>query len=180
MLDALEGLPLAAELEEGLALEVEEPLLGDEGAGGDVAAGDDAGDGAAELETLGYLRQGDTITLAPDRLVHDAKQKVLSLAATVRPGRPATDLRAPGRDVAASLGAQLWNLRMGGFITPYEEQIGRAIAGVITGGDVPGGTVVTEQWFLDLEREAFLALCGEKKTLERVQHMLKTGKPLRN
>jgi 3-hydroxyacyl-CoA dehydrogenase len=135
---------------------------------------------AAELGPLGYLRDGDAVTLAPDRLVHDAKQKALALAASYRPGRPATDLRAPGRSVAASLATQLWNLRAGGFITPYEEQLGKAVAGVITGGDVPPGTLVTEQWFLDLEREAFLRLCGERRTLERIQHMLKKGKPLRN
>ena len=88
--------------------------------------------------------------------------------------------RAPGRSVAASLGSQLWNLRMGGFVTGYEEKLGRTIASVITGGDVAAGTPVTEQWFLDLEREAFLRLCGERKTVERIQHMLKKGKPLRN
>ena len=135
---------------------------------------------AAELGPLGLLRHGDAITLSPDRLVHDAKLKVLALAASYRPSRPATGLAAPGRSVAASLGTQLWNMRMGGFITEYEEKLGRTIAGVITGGDVPGGTPVTEQWFLDLEREAFLKLCGERKTLERIQHMLKKGKPLRN
>jgi 3-hydroxyacyl-CoA dehydrogenase len=69
---------------------------------------------------------------------------------------------------------------MGGFITEYEEKLGRTIAGVITGGDVAAGTPVPEQWFLDLEREAFLRLCGERRTLERIQHMLKKGKPLRN
>jgi 3-hydroxyacyl-CoA dehydrogenase len=134
----------------------------------------------AELEPLGFLRHGDAITLGADRLVHDAKQKVLGLAANYRPPRPATDLRAPGRSVAASLSTQLWNMRMGGFVTEYEEKLGRTIAGVITGGDLPAGTLVTEQWFLDLEREAFLSLCGERKTLERIQHMLKKGKPLRN
>jgi 3-hydroxyacyl-CoA dehydrogenase len=134
----------------------------------------------AELEPLGFLRHGDAITLGADRLVHDAKQKVLALAANYRPPRPATDLRAPGRSVAASLSTQLWNMRMGGFVTEYEEKLGRTIAGVITGGDLPAGTLVTEQWFLDLEREAFLSLCGERKTLERIQHMLKKGKPLRN
>jgi 3-hydroxyacyl-CoA dehydrogenase len=71
-------------------------------------------------------------------------------------------------------------MRMGGFITEYEEQLGGTIAGGITGGDVPAGTLVTEQWLLELEREAFLRLCGERKTLERIQHMLKKGKPLRN
>jgi 3-hydroxyacyl-CoA dehydrogenase len=82
--------------------------------------------------------------------------------------------------VAASIKSQLWNMQMGGFITPYEAEMGGIIAGVITGGDVPAGTPVTEQWFLDLEREAFLSLCGERKTVERIQHMLKKGKPLRN
>jgi 3-hydroxyacyl-CoA dehydrogenase len=135
---------------------------------------------AAELGPLGLLRQGDSITLGADQLLQDAKQRVLALAANYRPSQPATDLKAPGRSVAASLGSSLWNMRMGGYITEYEEKLGKTIAHVITGGDVPAGTVVTEQWFLDLEREAFLKLCGEKKTLERIQHMLKKGKPLRN
>jgi 3-hydroxyacyl-CoA dehydrogenase len=135
---------------------------------------------AAELWPLGYLRHGDAITLGADALVFDAKQRALALAANYRPPRPAEDLRAPGRSVAASLGTQLWNLRMGGVVTEFEEKLGRAVARVLTGGDVPAGTVVTEQWLLDLEREAFLSLCGERKTLERIQHMLKKGKPLRN
>jgi 3-hydroxyacyl-CoA dehydrogenase len=135
---------------------------------------------AAEAVQLGFLRPGDSITLGADRLIHDAKQKVLALAVNYRPSAPALDIRAPGRSMGASLGSQLWNMRMGGFITEYEEKLGRTIAGVITGGDVAAGTVVTEQWFLDLEREAFLRLCGEKKTIERIQHMLKKGKPLRN
>ena len=135
---------------------------------------------AAELGPLGFLRHGDQPTLGADRHLHDAKLKVLALAANYRPGRPATDLKAPGRSVAASLASSLWNMRMGGFITEYEELLGKKIAGVITGGDVPAGTPVTEQWLLDLEREAFVSLCGQKKTLERIQHMLKKGKPLRN
>lgn len=135
---------------------------------------------AAEAFRLGFLRDGDSITLAADRLLHDAKLRALALAANYRPSRPATDLRAPGRSVAASIGTQLWNMRVGGFITEYEEKLGRTIARAITGGDVPAGTVVSEQWLLDLEREAFLKLCGERKTLERIQHMLKKGKPLRN
>jgi 3-hydroxyacyl-CoA dehydrogenase len=138
------------------------------------------GTSAAELWPLGLMRTGDSITLGADQLLQDAKQRVLALAANYRPSQPATDLKAPGRSVAASLGSSLWNMRMGGYITEYEEKLGKTIAHVITGGDVPAGTVVTEQWFLDLEREAFLKLCGEKKTLERIQHMLKKGKPLRN
>jgi 3-hydroxyacyl-CoA dehydrogenase len=135
---------------------------------------------AAEAVQLGFLRPSDSVTMAADRLIHDAKQKVLALAVNYRPSSPALDIRAPGRSMAGSLGSQLWNMRMGGFITEYEEKLGRTIAGVLTGGDVAAGTVVTEQWFLDLEREAFLRLCGEKKTVERIQHMLKKGKPLRN
>jgi 3-hydroxyacyl-CoA dehydrogenase len=135
---------------------------------------------AAELGPMGFLRDGDAVTLGPDQLLADAKQKVLALATNFRPGRPATDLRAPGRGVAASIGTHLWNMRMGGFVTEFEEKLGRAVARVITGGDVAPGTVVTEQWLLDLEREAFLSLCGERKTVERIQHMLKKGKPLRN
>jgi 3-hydroxyacyl-CoA dehydrogenase len=135
---------------------------------------------AAEAAQLGFLRQGDSITMGVDRLIHDAKQKVIALAVNYRPSSPALDVRAPGRSMAGSLGSQLWNMRMGGFITAYEEKLGRTIAGVLTGGDVAAGTVVGEQWFLDLEREAFLRLCGEKSTQERIQHMLKKGKPLRN
>ena len=94
---------------------------------------------AAEAAQLGFLRPGDSITLGADRLIHDAKQKVLALAVNYRPGTPAIDVRAPGRSMAGSLGSQLWNMRMGGFITEYEEKLGRTIAGVITGGDVAAG-----------------------------------------
>jgi 3-hydroxyacyl-CoA dehydrogenase len=71
-------------------------------------------------------------------------------------------------------------MQMGGFVTPYEAEMGGIIAGVIAGGDVPAGTLITEQYLLELEREGFLKLCGNKKTVERIQHMLKKGKPLRN
>lgn len=135
---------------------------------------------AAELFDLGYMRKGDSITLDHDRLIPDAKQKVLALSVNYRPGIPHEDLPAPGRGVAASLKNRLWNLRMGGFATEYEEVIGGHIAHVITGGDAQPGTPVSEQYLLDLERERFLKLCGNRKTLERIQHMLKKGKPLRN
>ncbi len=135
---------------------------------------------AAELRGMGYLRRGDAITMNVAHLVHDAKRKVLALAANYRPSRPLMDLKAPGRSVAASLESQLWNMKKGGFITEYEEHLGRTIARVITGGDVPAGTLVTEEYLLSLEREEFLRLCGERRTLERIQHMLKKGKALRN
>ena len=135
---------------------------------------------ADELFGLGYLRRGDAVSLDLGNLLGDAKQKVLALARNYRPRHPAENLKAPGTGVAASIRAQLWNLRMGGFITEYEEQMAGIIAGVITGGEVPPGTPVSEAYLLELEREGFLKLCGRKQTAERIQHMLKTGKPLRN
>jgi 3-hydroxyacyl-CoA dehydrogenase len=135
---------------------------------------------ADELRQMGFLRHGDAITMNIDRRIFDAKQKVVALAANYRPGMPLANLKAPGRSIAASIKSQLWNMRMGRYITEYEEFLGTNIADVITGGDVPAGTLITEEFLLELEREAFLRLCGQKKTLERIQHMLKKGKPLRN
>jgi 3-hydroxyacyl-CoA dehydrogenase len=135
---------------------------------------------AAELYGMGFMRHGDAISMNIDNRIHDAKQKAIAMAATYRPGKPLIDLKAPGRSVAASIKSHLWNMRMGGFITEYEELLGSTIADVIAGGDVPANTPITEEYLLDLEREAFLRLCGQKKTLERIQHMLKKGKPLRN
>jgi len=135
---------------------------------------------AAELLSLGLMRQGDGITLDLDRRIHDAKLKAIALASNYRPGRPATALKAPGRSVAASIKGQLWNLEQGGFISGYDHYLACGIADVITGGDVPGGTLITEGYLLELEREMFLKFCGQKKTLERIQHMLKKGRALRN
>lgn len=129
---------------------------------------------------LGFMRTGDTVTMNVDNLIMDAKKRVLSLASNYRPKSPLMNVKAPGRSVAASIKSQLWNMKMGGFITEYEEFLGSNIADVICGGDVPAGTVVTEQYLLDLEREGFVKLCMQKKTVERIQNMLKTGKPLRN
>ncbi|MEI6205934.1 MAG: 3-hydroxyacyl-CoA dehydrogenase/enoyl-CoA hydratase family protein [Desulfuromonadales bacterium] len=135
---------------------------------------------AAELIPMGFMRQGDAITMDIDKRIHDAKLKAISLAANYRPARPLTDLKAPGRSVAASIKSQLWNMQKGGFISEYDQYLAGAVAEVITGGDVPAGTLITEEYLLDLEREAFVRLCGQKKTMERIQHMLKKGKPLRN
>jgi 3-hydroxyacyl-CoA dehydrogenase len=135
---------------------------------------------AAELGPMGFMRQGDAVTMDLDKRIHDAKLKAISLAANYRPGRPLTDLKAPGRSMAASIKSQLWNMRQGGFISEYDQYLAGTVADVITGGDVPAGTLITEEYLLDLEREAFVRLCGQKKTLERIQHMLKKGKPLRN
>jgi 3-hydroxyacyl-CoA dehydrogenase len=71
-------------------------------------------------------------------------------------------------------------MREGGYISQYDEHVGKKMAHIFSGGDLPDGSEVTEQYILDLEREAFLSLCGEQKTQERIEYMLKTGKPLRN
>jgi len=136
--------------------------------------------GAMELFDMNYLRRGDSITMDKSRQIADAKQKALALATNYRPPRPVENLPAPGRSIAASIKSQLWNMCRGGFVTEYEEQLGGVIADVICGGDVPAGTPISEDYLLKLEREAFLKLCGQKKTAERIQHMLKKGKPLRN
>lgn len=136
--------------------------------------------GAAELRDMGYMREGDCLTMNLDRLIGDAKQQVLALAANYRPPKIRTDIPAPGRDIAASIKTQLWNMRMGGQITEFEEEMGSIIVEVICGGDVNKGTIITEDYLLRLERENFLKLCSKPKTAQRIQHMLKTGKPLRN
>lgn len=135
---------------------------------------------AAELFGMGLMRRGDSITMDLDRRIHDAKQKALALAANYRPSRPVTGVKAPGRGIAASMKAQLWNLEQGGYISSHDRYLASGIADVITGGDVPQGTLINEQYLLDLERETFVRFCGAKKSAERIQHMLKKGKPLRN
>ncbi len=136
--------------------------------------------GASELAGMGYMRSGDTITMDIDQLLTDAKQKVLALAVNYRPQRRAEKLPAPGRGISSAIKSQLWNMKMGNFITEYEAEMGTIIAQVMCGGDVNPGTLITEDYLLQLERESFLRLVGNKKTAERIQHMLKRGKALRN
>ena len=135
---------------------------------------------ATELFEMGYMQHGDSITMNSARLISDAKAKVQALAVNYRPQMMRTAIAAPGRDVAAAIKSRLWNLKMGNYITAYEEELGGVIADVICGGDVLPGTIITEEYLLALERESFLRLCGHKKSAERIQHMLKKGKPLRN
>jgi 3-hydroxyacyl-CoA dehydrogenase len=136
--------------------------------------------GAAELPAMGYMRSGDSISMDIDLLISDAKKKVQGLAVNYRPQRRRKDIPVPGRNVAASIKSQLWNMKMGNYVTEYEAEMGGVIADVICGGDVNPGTLVSEDYLLKLERDNFLKLCGNKKTAQRIQHMLKTGKPLRN
>jgi 3-hydroxyacyl-CoA dehydrogenase len=136
---------------------------------------------AKEARELGFLRPWDRISIQRDFLIMEAKNTVLSMN---REGyempRPRADIALPGRSEYSSFVYGLYAMKAAGYISEYDERIGRKIAFVITGGDVPPGTKLSEQDLLDLEREAFLSLCGEEKTQARIQHMLMKGKPLRN
>jgi 3-hydroxyacyl-CoA dehydrogenase len=136
---------------------------------------------APEARNLGLLLDSDDITMNRDRVLSDAKARALELVrAGYEPPLRRTDIPAPGENVLAALKLGVHLMRQGEFITDHEAKIGTKIAEVICGGNVTPGTPVSEQYILDLEREGFKSLCGEKKTQERIAHTLKTGKPLRN
>ena len=136
---------------------------------------------AAEARHLGFLSDADVITMNRERLLSDAKRRALEL---VEQGYSApvlrTDIPAPGESILATLKLGVHIMRQGEYITDHEVKIGNKVAEVLCGGNVTPGTLLTEQYLLDLEREAFKSLCGEKKTQERIQYTLKTGKTLRN
>jgi 3-hydroxyacyl-CoA dehydrogenase len=116
-----------------------------------------------------------------DHLLHEAKQEVLVLAAeSYTPPAREKNCFAAGRDARAALKAAIYNLQQGGYATEYDAYISGKLAHVLCGGEISSAQWVDEQYLLDLEREVFLELCGQTKTRERVQHMLTTGKPLRN
>lgn len=136
---------------------------------------------AQEARAFGFLRDSDDISMNGDRLIADAKQEVLNLAASgyVQPVQR-TDIYAMGEAGMAAFKIALTMMKRGGFISDHDELIGRKIAKILCGGELNHATQVSEQYLLDLEREGFLSLCGERKTQERIAAMLKTGKPLRN
>ncbi|MCL0095367.1 3-hydroxyacyl-CoA dehydrogenase NAD-binding domain-containing protein [Dehalococcoidia bacterium] len=134
-----------------------------------------------DARNLGFLRPQDKVTVNPDHLLYDAKETVLAMAREgYSPVRPRDDIRVTGRTGRASLELIIYTMREGGFITDYDGHIARKLAYVLTGGDVAPNTLVTEEYLLELEREAFVSLCGEKRTQDRMRHMLQTNKPLRN
>jgi len=133
---------------------------------------------ALEARALGFLREGDRISMNRDRLLADAKARVLDLAPDYVAPPPMT-IRALGKEALGNLHYAIWAMREAGYITAHEVTIAQKVAYVLAGGDGPPRDV-TEQDVLDLEREAFLSLLGTKETQERMVHMLKTGKPLRN
>src|SRR5271156_4404718 len=136
---------------------------------------------AHEARGLGFLRDSDRITMNRERVLSDAKARALELVrAGYEPPVPRTDIPAPGENLLATLKMGVHMMRQGDFITDYEVKLGGKIAEVLCGGNVTPGSLVSEQYILDLEREVFKSLCGEKKTQERIQYTLKTGKTLRN
>ncbi|MGB9628707.1 MAG: 3-hydroxyacyl-CoA dehydrogenase NAD-binding domain-containing protein [Thermodesulfobacteriota bacterium] len=136
---------------------------------------------AKEAQQMGYMRYTDKITINRDYLLHDAKRTVLDMVRDgYQPPMPKKSIKVMGEKGYALLQMGLFYMREGGYISEYDEHVAKKIARIMTGGNLPDGTEVTEQYLLDLEREAFLSLCGEPKTQARIEHMLKTGKPLRN
>jgi 3-hydroxyacyl-CoA dehydrogenase len=136
---------------------------------------------AHEAWGLGFLSDSDNISMNRERVLFDAKARALELS---RGGYEAPvmrmDLPAPGENILATLKMGVYLMRQGEYISDHEVKIGNKVAEVLCGGNVTPGTPVSEQYILDLEREAFKSLCGEKKTQERIQYTLKTGKTLRN
>src|SRR5215467_7718932 len=136
---------------------------------------------AVEAKDLGFLRTSDPITMNRDRLVEDAKQTALAMVAEgyTQP-HPRTDIPVAGEAAFAAVKLGIHMMVRAGFISEHDAVVARKLAYIITGGGLTHRTLVSEQYLLELEREAFVSLCGERKTQERIQHMLKTGKPLRN
>jgi 3-hydroxyacyl-CoA dehydrogenase len=136
---------------------------------------------AEEARTFGFLSADDTISMNGDRLIADAKKEVLALATSgYVPPQQRTDILALGNSALATLKLGIHQMKRGGYISDHDALIGEKLARILTGGDLNHETRVSEQYLLDLEREAFLSLAGERKTQERLAAMLKTGKPLRN
>jgi 3-hydroxyacyl-CoA dehydrogenase len=136
---------------------------------------------ANEARGFGFLSEGDLITMNRERLLSDAKERALELArAGYKAPVPRTDIPAPGESVLATLRLGIHLMRQAEFISDHDVKVATKVAEIISGGNVTPGMPISEQYLLDLEREGFKSLCGEKKTQERIQYTLKTGKPLRN
>ena len=136
---------------------------------------------AADARSLGFLRESDEITMNRARLLTDAREQAQAMAdAGYTAPVMRLDVPAPGENVLATLKMGVWLMREAEYISDHDVKVANWAAYALCGGNVKPGTVVSEQYLLDLEREAFLSLCGEKKTQERIAFTLKTGKPLRN
>jgi 3-hydroxyacyl-CoA dehydrogenase len=146
------------------------------------------GTSAEECRDLGYLRREDGVSMNRDRLVADAKEAALALvrggykplAASWQEGAQTTQIKVLGEQFLAGAKLAIHMMLRGGYASEYDAHVGRKLANILAGGALSSPQMVSEQYVLDLEREAFVSLCGEKKTQERIAHTLKTGKPLRN
>jgi 3-hydroxyacyl-CoA dehydrogenase len=146
------------------------------------------GTSAEESRELGFLRREDRVTMNRDRVVADAKEAALALArAGYRPraaswqeAAQTTQIKVLGEQFLAGAKLAIHMMVRGGYASEYDAHVARKLAYVLAGGPLSSPQLVSEQYVLDLEREAFVSLCGEKKTQERIAHTLKTGKPLRN
>jgi 3-hydroxyacyl-CoA dehydrogenase len=136
---------------------------------------------AAEARSLGLLAGADRITMNRERLLLDAKAQAATLAqAGYAAPQPRTQIPAPGTAALAALETGVYLMGEAGYASEHDQKVARWAAYILAGGRVTAGTPVSEQYLLDLEREAFLSLAGERKTQERIAFTLKTGKPLRN
>jgi 3-hydroxyacyl-CoA dehydrogenase len=136
---------------------------------------------AQQARAWGYLTPSDRLVMNRHELLHVAKSEARALAeAGYRPPLHPPGIPVAGRDATATVKAYMVNLLEGGRISEHDMLVGEMLAVVMCGGDVDAGSVVDEQWLLDLERAHFMELIATEKTQQRIEHMLKTGKPLRN
>jgi len=144
------------------------------------------GTSAEESRDLGFLRREDGVSMNRDRLVADAKEAALArggykpAAANWQEGAQTTQIKVLGEQFLAAAKLAIHLLVRGGYASEYDAHVARKLANILAGGALTAPQMVSEQYVLDLEREAFVSLCGEKKTQERIGYMLKNGKPLRN
>jgi 3-hydroxyacyl-CoA dehydrogenase len=146
------------------------------------------GTSAEECRELGFLRRSDGISMNRDRLVADAKNAALSLvrggytpaAASWQEAAQTTQIKVLGEQFLAGAKMAIHLMVRGGYASEHDAHVARKLANILAGGPLTSTQMVSEQYLLDLEREAFVSLCGERKTQERIAHTLKTGKPLRN
>jgi len=146
-----------------------------------LAAMGDVSKSAEHAREMGFLRPGDLVVFHPAELLYVAKEQARALAeARVRPALAPAQIPVAGDTGIATLKMMLVNMKEGGFISDHDYEISSRIAEILCGGEVEPGSIVDEKWLLDLERKNFVALAKTPKTQERIEHMLKTGKPLRN
>ena len=127
---------------------------------------------AHEARGLSFLSSSDRITMNRDRVLSDAKARALQLlSAGYEPPQARTDIPAPGENILATLKLGIHLMRQGEYISDHDVKVANRVAHVLCGGNITPGTPVSEQYLLDLEREAFLSLCGERKTQERIGRM---------